>query len=262
MVPIEVNKMGGHTGASVMIKIKEDFLRTPDALDIINRVRAKKGMPAKKDATTAEKNLALTDYVKLKTKRVMRIAKGSAMAINSMGTGAMLSFFFGFLFLEIGHQLGWIPTKVMEIASTVFNSPTEVLSTYAQTVAGNYVGLAKQPKLTSTDAGKNELMLQMIFDKAVQQMGESEGRLVPITYGELHSVYRPILTFTAPLGEGIVKTYTKVFDLLHFAKDTKKDLDASGLIDDGTCWCYCILFVQGKFFSVGCIGVFRYILNY
>lgn len=75
MVPLEINKMGGHTGASVMLKMRDGFLRRPDAVRLINHLRAKKGLPHVHEATQADIDRAELDYVKLKTERVMRVAQ-------------------------------------------------------------------------------------------------------------------------------------------------------------------------------------------
>lgn len=231
MVPIEINKMGGHTSASVVMKMEKGFLRKPDAIEIINEQRAKKGLTKKVHTSLAEQKKALMDYIKVKTDRVMRVAQASAMAINSMGTGAMLSFFFGFLMFFIPHQLGWITEDVMEISSTLFNSPTEALTMNAQTLTANYAGSSKWPKLTSTDAKKNEAMMQLIFEKATQQLqAQNTERTVQITYGEVHAVYRPLLVFSSPLGEWIQNTMNCVFHFLHFSEDLTKKVDPTTLL--------------------------------
>jgi hypothetical protein len=236
MVPMEVAKMGGHTAASVLMKMEDGFLAKPDTQHIVNSRRIRMGSTDTLRATGAEQMVALQEYIKVKTQRLMRVAAASAMAINSMGTGAMFGFIFGFLMFNIPLNMGLVDESVVEIGSSVFNAPTEAISLFAQTVGSN-LGFSASPRLMSTDGQKNEQMVALILLKTVQQLENAKaGRnadLVPINYKEVHRIFRPLLTFTAPLGETIVNTVNKMIQSARITEDLFKKIDTGSLKEAG-----------------------------
>lgn len=257
MVPIEIEKMGGHTGASVLIKIDEGFLAFPDMKELIatnNRKIAEEQAKGKVTKTTdplqaSVEAAALHKYISEKTKRVLRVAKASAMAIGSLGTGATIAFFLGFLMFAIPQELEWIKIdeRGMETISILFNAPTEAISMTAQTWAGEGIGASvsgsgKQKdvnekneihrKLMSTDSKKNEQMMQLIFLRAMQQMErKDQNAVVPIGYGDVHTVFRPMFTFTQPFGEAITATMRAGFNKVKMSEDLTEKWDTDKLIN-------------------------------
>jgi hypothetical protein len=214
MVPIEVEKMGGHTGASILIKIEEGFLAMPNQEKIVEKYALRKQgefnswrqklAPSKDEENRAWKSLhtrALQSYVQRKTRRTMRIAKASALAMSSMGVGATISFFFGFLIFAIPTELGWLPESMeslVEVASILFNTPTEAISMATQAMTGEKVGLMDKQAISgenggltdeqkmaqfrkdhiprkwlSRDSTKNRQMMQLVFNKTFKQFDEN-----------------------------------------------------------------------------------------
>jgi hypothetical protein len=223
MVPIEVEKMGGHTGASIFIKIEEGFLAVPNQEKIVKKYELRKQKefhlwkksqkPNKDEENKAWKSLhtrAMQSYVQRKTRRTMRIAKASALAMSSMGVGATISFFFGFLIFAIPSELGWLPESMeslVEVASILFNTPTEAISMATQAMTGEKVGLTDEQKVTqsrenhiprkwlSRDSTKNRQMMQLVFNKTFTQLennakNNNDVFVVNIKYkGELKNMF-------------------------------------------------------------------------
>ena len=251
MVPMEIEKMGGHTGASVLMKIDEGFFAFPNIKELEATNNRKIAEQQAKGVVTKTTNpeqasveaAALHKYIGEKTKRVLRVAKASAMAIGSLGTGATLAFFFGFLMFAIPRELGWISEETMEVGSIVFNSPTEAISMTAQTWAGEGLGAGMNGSMKkedvaetnelrrrwmSRDSKKNEQMMQLIFLRAMQQ---KDSAAVPIGYGDVHTVFRPMFTFTQPFGECITDTMRSGFNKVGLNEDLSKKWNTDELVN-------------------------------
>ncbi|KAL3078074.1 hypothetical protein niasHT_036957 [Heterodera trifolii] len=98
-------------------------------------------------------------YCRLRAADGMQIDSVTSMAYNSMGLGAVISFFFGFMaiFIPVSYEL--ISDQMQRIVSIMFNTPTEILSLGAGLLTANHLGNQRIQKLLSTDYHKNKQMV-------------------------------------------------------------------------------------------------------
>ncbi|KAL3088043.1 hypothetical protein niasHS_009329 [Heterodera schachtii] len=143
-------------------------------------------------------------YCRLRAADGMQIDSVTSMAYNSMGLGAVISFFFGFMaiFIPVSYEL--ISDQMQRIVSIMFNTPTEILSLGAGLLTANHLGNQRIQKWMSTDYHKNKQMVQLIFEKAIEQMQDSERKFKDINFKDIYKIYHTRFQLTYKFGKIVV----------------------------------------------------------
>ncbi|QCR09757.1 hypothetical protein [Brenneria rubrifaciens] len=197
MVPRELAKSHEEMSAGVIQKMNEGFFPAPEL-----------------QAETQNRNgthKALSHQIKQETSGALAAAPGDGLAINSMGIGSVISLGVGFLPFDIMGRAHLIPSMVQKVTSIMVNTPTEVLSMGTGILTANHLGGLS--KLMTTDAQKNRNMVELIANKAVEQLHNGPGTHVEITEDELQKIEHPSLALTFPLGKSIVNTMNGIAEL-------------------------------------------------
>ena len=127
----------------VLIKSKQGFFALQNVDELVGKERVSKGKPVDTAITSDEQKKALRKYIRQKTRFCMHVAKGSQIAINSMGIGSVLSFLIGFMPMFVGTHVyrykmqrvggvyqrkkhSVVSESTERIVSILLNTPTEV----------------------------------------------------------------------------------------------------------------------------------------
>uniref|UniRef100_A0A183BTR4 GST_C_6 domain-containing protein n=1 Tax=Globodera pallida TaxID=36090 RepID=A0A183BTR4_GLOPA len=143
-------------------------------------------------------------YCRLRAMEAMEIDWTTVIAFNSMGIGSVISFLFGFIAIAIPVNLHLIGDGIQRVVSIMFNTPTEILSLGAGILTGNHLGSAWRQRWMSTSFHKNKQMVQMIFEKSIEQLKDSEHKFRPIEFKNVYKVYHARFQWTYRLGKWIV----------------------------------------------------------
>uniref|UniRef100_A0A914L9H5 Uncharacterized protein n=1 Tax=Meloidogyne incognita TaxID=6306 RepID=A0A914L9H5_MELIC len=174
MVPLEFHEWRDHQRAALYKLYDQGFLPKPDINTIVVEWREKKRnriwhkvtfkhfiQQTSPIITSEEKNLAFREHIKSKIEASMDIQKTSAMALNSMGIGSLLSQLVLLILFFPVHK-GIIKEPVEKIFLIIVNTPTEILSFGAGIIASKW-GAEKVEKWWSSDDMKNKQMVKIEF---------------------------------------------------------------------------------------------------
>nr|CAD2179595.1 unnamed protein product [Meloidogyne enterolobii] len=158
MVPLEFHEWRDHQRAALYKLYDQGFLPKPDINTIVVEWREKKRNriwhkvtfkhfieKTSPIITSEEKDLAFREHIKSKIEASMDIQKTSAMALNSMGIGSLLSQIV-LLVLFFPVRKGIISEPVEKIFLIIVNTPTEILSFGAGIIASKW-GAEKVEKM-------------------------------------------------------------------------------------------------------------------
>uniref|UniRef100_A0A1I8B256 Uncharacterized protein n=1 Tax=Meloidogyne hapla TaxID=6305 RepID=A0A1I8B256_MELHA len=162
--------------------------------------------------TPEERDLAFREHIKSKIESSMDIQKTSAMAINSMGIGSLLSQIV-LLIIFFPSIKGIIPETVEKIFLIIVNTPTEILSFGAGIIASKW-GAEKIEKWWSTDDMKNKQMVRLIIDRTIKQMNHPDKEFQEIKENEIYKIYHPKLQILYRFGKGITKFMIVAFKFM------------------------------------------------
>ncbi|CAK5081549.1 unnamed protein product [Meloidogyne enterolobii] len=180
MVPQEFNKWRDHQRSALYKLYDQGFLPKPDSDKIVLKWRkiAEKKQTIRKSIfsifaakkpetspkiTNKERDIAFREFIKSKIEASMDIQKTSAMTINSMGIGALISSLVLFT-LYFPSLFGVkIPEVLEKIFIIVVNTPTEMISFVAGIFSANKFGAETVEKWWSTDDMKNRQMVSEIY---------------------------------------------------------------------------------------------------
>ncbi|KAL3106063.1 hypothetical protein niasHT_027162 [Heterodera trifolii] len=143
-------------------------------------------------------------YCRLRAADGMQVDSITSMAYNSMGLGAVISFFFGFVAIFIPVSYGLISDQMQRIVSIMFNTPTEILSLGAGLLTANHLGNQRYQKWLSTDYHKNKQMVQLIFEKAIEQLQDSKRKFKDINFEDIFKIYHTRFQWTYKFGKIVV----------------------------------------------------------
>ncbi|KAL3088032.1 hypothetical protein niasHS_009318 [Heterodera schachtii] len=143
-------------------------------------------------------------YCRLRAADGMQIDSVTSMAYNSMGLGAVISFFFGFvaIFIPVSYEL--VGDQIQRIVSIMFNTPTEILSLGAGLLTANHLGNQRYQKWLSTDYHKDKQMVQLVFEKAIEQLQDSERQFKDINFEDIYKIYHARFQLTYRFGKIVV----------------------------------------------------------
>nr|CAD2173731.1 unnamed protein product [Meloidogyne enterolobii] len=176
MVPQEFNEWRDHQRSALYKLYDQGFLPKPDRDEIVLewRISEKKRKNWKRFfsffktpetspiITNKERDIVFREYIKSKIEASMDIQKTSAMAINSMGIGALISSIVLFA-LYFPSLFGYkIPEVLEKIFIIMVNTPTEIISFIAGIFSANKFGAETVEKWWSTDDMKNRQMVSEI----------------------------------------------------------------------------------------------------
>uniref|UniRef100_A0A915MJY9 Uncharacterized protein n=1 Tax=Meloidogyne javanica TaxID=6303 RepID=A0A915MJY9_MELJA len=174
MVPLEFHEWRDHQRAALYKLYDQGFLPKPDINTIVVEWREKKRNriwhkvtfkhfieKTSPIITSEEKDLAFREHIKSKIEASMDIQKTSAMALNSMGIGSLLSQLVLLILFFPVHK-GIIKEPVEKIFLIIVNTPTEILSFGAGIIASKW-GAEKVEKWWSSDDMKNKQMVKIKF---------------------------------------------------------------------------------------------------
>ncbi|KAL3084720.1 hypothetical protein niasHT_031605 [Heterodera trifolii] len=189
MVPLQVEKWHKLRSAAFNKLIDHGFFPAPTKDQLITgTVNAK----------------TVRGYCRLRAAEAMEIDSTTSMAYNSMGLGAVISFFFGFVAIFIPVSLGLISDQMQRIVSIMFNTPTEILSLGAGLLTANHLGIQRIQKWLSTDYHKNKQMVQLVFEKAIEQLQDDERKLKDINFEDIYKIYHAKFQLTYRFGKMVV----------------------------------------------------------
>nr|CAD2206491.1 unnamed protein product [Meloidogyne enterolobii] len=203
MIPLEFNEWRDHQRSALYKLYDRGFLPKPDGDKIVLewRISEKKRKNWKRFfslfktpktspiITNKERDIAFREYIKSKIEASMDIQKTSAMSINSMGIGALISSFVLFA-LYFPSLFG---VKIPEVLEKIFiimvNTPTEIISFAAGIFSANNFGAELIEKWWSTDDMKNKQMVRLIIDRTIEQMKTPHEGIQEIKQKEVNEIY-------------------------------------------------------------------------
>uniref|UniRef100_A0A914I6A9 Uncharacterized protein n=1 Tax=Globodera rostochiensis TaxID=31243 RepID=A0A914I6A9_GLORO len=189
MVPREIEKWHKQRSAAMYKLINMGFLPMPTANDLQSgTVNAK----------------TVRGYCRLRAMEAMEIDWTTSIAFNSMGIGSVISFFFGFLAVFVPVTLGLIGEQIQRVVSIMFNTPTEILSLGAGLLTANHLGSQWGQKWLSTDYHKDKQMVQMIFEKGIEQLKDQQHQFRPIEFEDVYKIYHARFQLTYRFGKLVV----------------------------------------------------------
>jgi hypothetical protein len=197
LVPGKVAQEHDKLAAAVTHQIKEGLFPTPEGL------AAPTGQEAADRRAFASHILGATDSALQET-------RGTGTLTNSMGIGSALSLG-AYVPMEVLVRNG-VNETAQKIVQIIMNTPTEILSLVAGTVAANHARM-KNGWMT-TDDQKNALKMELVADRATERLANPGGFARPITEAELQAIEHPPGAVTYPLGRAIVATMNGAVDLV------------------------------------------------
>uniref|UniRef100_A0A914NII7 Uncharacterized protein n=1 Tax=Meloidogyne incognita TaxID=6306 RepID=A0A914NII7_MELIC len=219
MVPLEFNEWRDHQRSALYKLYDQGFLPKPDRNEIVlerrisekkqknwRRIFTPKTPETSPIITNKERDIAFREYIKSKIEASMDIQKTSAMAINSMGIGALISSIVLFA-LYCPSLFG---VKIPEVLEKIFiimvNTPTEIISFIAGIFSANKFGAELIEKWWSTDDMKNKQMVRLIIDRTIEQMKTPHEGIREIKQKEVNEIYHTKLNkLTYKYGKGVTK---------------------------------------------------------
>nr|CAD2192035.1 unnamed protein product [Meloidogyne enterolobii] len=226
MVPLEFNEWRDHQRSALYKIYDQGFLPKPDRNEIVleRRISIKKRKNWRRFfsffktpetspiITNKERDIAFREYIKSKIEASMDIQKTSAMAINSMGIGALISSLVLFA-LYFPSLFGVkIPEVLEKIFIIVVNTPTEIISFIAGTFSANKFGAELIEKWWSTDDMKNKQMVRLIIDRTIEQMKTPHEGIREIKQKEVNEIYHTKLNkLTYKYGKIVTKLMIVVY---------------------------------------------------
>nr|CAD2180440.1 unnamed protein product [Meloidogyne enterolobii] len=225
MVPLEFHEWRDHQRAALYKLYDQGFLPKPDINTIVVEWREKKRnriwhkvtfkhfiQKTSPIITSEEKDLAFREHIKSKIEASMDIQKTSAMALNSMGIGSLLSQIV-LLVLFFPVRKGIISEPVEKIFLIIVNTPTEILSFGAGIIASKW-GAEKVEKCWSSDDMKNKQMIRLIIDRTIKQMDHPDKEFQEIKENEIYKIYHPKLQLLFRYGKWITKFMIVTFKFM------------------------------------------------
>ncbi|KAL7071577.1 hypothetical protein ACQ4LE_009590, partial [Meloidogyne hapla] len=246
MVAYGYNEWRDHQRVAVFKLQHENFLKKPDIYELVLKRRKKEQnkwsnrllfwVPKGKDTkviTQEEKDNAYREYLEESNQSSMDIQNVSALTVNSMAVGSVLSHiayggitYFGYR----SHLDEEMAEKLTKVVSIIVNTPTEIISLTACTFAANHLGLRFMENWFSTDDMKNEKMLRLIIDRSIKQMDHQLNEFQPISVKEVYEIYHTSPGWMYTFGRIIVKALILMFNGLGLAPTSLfEQLDISKL---------------------------------
>ncbi|KAI1703630.1 effector protein AvrPphD [Ditylenchus destructor] len=220
MVPMEIGKMQKSLSAALYMRMKQGFFPAPSPEELAGLVpevrksytgtarqwlkthvswnahKQKQSVPLS-EITEEENELALFLYAKKDISFSMEVSKTSGLAINSLGIGSLISMV-TYIVMAILDYTGVIQVAVSQVVNILVNQPTEIISLGSGTLTATLLGSRGMKGWLTTDAIKNEQIVDLIFKKTMNQMEKQEKnepnweKTEEITSSELHYIYDTI----------------------------------------------------------------------